>query len=217
MHRAPGLGTDAEGRPVFVGARAQMGDAAQKFVGMAFFLQGKAFRIGQAEDRDAFGPHFPFLALARRGHQFAAYGQGRAGIGFAQSRVGLGALVHNALHVGEAGAVVDLHKGKALGVAAGAHPAAEGDVVPRLFGVEGVNDECALHGIAPCGWISLGKNWRSVAFPRARLKSEEGAPGADFTGICRRAAVLCVLCAFCGYVFLGKPPFPPLGLFLKIV
>ena len=150
MHRAPGLGANAEGRPVFVGTRAQMGDAAQKFVSMALFLQGKARRIGQAEDSDAFGPHLPFLTLARRGRQLAAHGQGRAGIGFPQSGIGFSAFVHNALHVGEAGAVIDLHKGKALGVAAGTHPAAEGDVALRLFGVEGVDDECALHGIAPC-------------------------------------------------------------------
>ena len=137
---------------------------------MALFLKREGFRIGQAEDRHAFGPHFPCLALARRGHQLADHGQGRAGIGFAQSRVGLGTFVHNALHVGEAGAVVDLHKGKALGVAAGAHPAADGNGVLRLFGVEGVDDQGSLHGMAPCGWISLRKNLGSVAFPRARLK-----------------------------------------------
>ena len=64
VHGLPGLGTDAEGRAVFVGARAQVGDGAQKFIGVTFFLQRKGFSIGKAEHSNAVRPDFPLLALA---------------------------------------------------------------------------------------------------------------------------------------------------------
>lgn len=64
VYGLPGLGTDAEGRAVLVGARAHMSDGAQKFVGMTLFLQGKRFRISKAKYRNAVGAYFPLLTLA---------------------------------------------------------------------------------------------------------------------------------------------------------
>ena len=123
MHRLRGLGPDAEGRPVFVGAHAQMGDGAQEFVGMTFFLERIGFGIGQTENGHVRGADFPFLPLAGRFHQLAADGDAGSRIHPFQLVPCGRALVHDALDVAEAGTVVQFQKRKTLGVAPGADPA----------------------------------------------------------------------------------------------
>ena len=161
MHGARRFGADAEGRAVLVGAHAQVGDAAQELVGVALLLQGEGFGIGQAEHADALGTHFPLLSLAGGGHQLAGDGHGSAGVGIAQTFVGGGARIHDALHVGQAGTVVDLHEAEVLGIAAGADPAADGDLALRGLGGQGIDDKGALHDDSlcrkkvECVWIRL--------------------------------------------------------------
>ena len=114
VYRKRGVGTDAEGRAIFVGARTQVRDGTQKFVGVAFFLEGEAFRIGQTEHGHVFRPYLPFLPFARRFHQFALNFYRGSGIDSLQLFPCRGALVNDALKVGQAGAVIQLQKDEVL-------------------------------------------------------------------------------------------------------
>ncbi len=100
MHGPRCFGADAESRAVFIGAATQVGDGAQKFVGMTLFLQGVGFGIGLAKNRDGRGADFPLLALAPREHQFALYADGGAGGGIVQCLVSGSSCIHDALHIG---------------------------------------------------------------------------------------------------------------------
>jgi len=158
VHRVSGLGPDAKGRTVLVGARAQVGDTAQKFVGMAFFLQREGFRIGLAEHLYRGGAHLPALALARRNHQSAVHAHGRSRGGFAQALVRCRARIHNTLQIAATGAVIEFHKRKFPGVATGADPAADDHIFHRRFGVQHVHNQGTLHGGCP----HLLQNMRAV-------------------------------------------------------
>ena len=80
--------------------------------------------------------------------------------------MGGGARVNNALHVAEAGAVVDLHKGKFLGIAAGAYPAANGDGGLSLGRCEGVYYKGSLHGM----FLVMRQFADTVALSASQLK-----------------------------------------------
>ena len=71
--------TQTKSRAVLVGTGPQMGDSAQKFVGMTFFLKREALGIGRAENANLGGAQFPCLPLTRRGHQLAGDGEGSTG------------------------------------------------------------------------------------------------------------------------------------------
>ncbi len=145
VYRKRGLGTDAEGRAILVGTRAQMRDGTQKLVGMAFFLQGKGFGIGQTEHGHVFRPHFPFLPLARRFHQFALNFYRGSGIDSPQLFPCRGTLVNDALKIGKARTVVQLQKGEVFCIPAGAYPPADPDIRTGCIGRKGLADYGALH------------------------------------------------------------------------
>ena len=166
MHSLARFGTDAEGRAVLVGAGTQMRNCAQKFIRMAFFLQRESFGISQAENSNALCPDFPQLPLAGRSHKFARNADGGARGGLIKLRVGGGARVNNALHIAEAGAVVELHKRKFLGIAAGADPAADGDGGLRFGRGEGVYDKGSLHGM----FLVMRQFADTVALSASQLK-----------------------------------------------
>ena len=166
MHSLPRFGTDAEGRAIFVGAGTQVRNCAQKFIRMAFFLQRESFGISQTENSDALRPDFPQLPIAGRGHKLTRNADGCARGGLIQLLMGGGARVNNALQVAEAGAVVDLHKRKFLGIAAGADPAANGDGGLRFSCCEGVYDKGSLHGM----FLVMRQFADTVALSAAQLK-----------------------------------------------
>ena len=145
MHGKRRLGADAERRAVLVGARTQVRDGAEKFVGMTLLLKRIGGRIGQTEHRHGVGVNFPFLSLAGRLHEIAGHADGRAGVHAFEAVPGLRALVDNALQVLEAGAVVEFKKGKALGIAAGSHPSAHSHAVARPGGGQSFTYAGTLH------------------------------------------------------------------------
>ena len=140
------LGADAEYGSVLVGSRPQVGNGAQKFVGMAFFLQRKIFGVGQAVNLHVMRAHLPLLPFARRGYKFARHAHGSACGRIAEALMGRRTRVHDALHVGEAGTVVDFHKAEILGVAACAYPATQDYGGLGRCGVESVDNQGSLHG-----------------------------------------------------------------------
>ena len=113
---------------------------------MPLFLKGETLGIGQAEDRHLFGADFPFLPLARRLDQRAGNSHGRPGVHALKAGMGRRALIHNALHVGKAGTVVQFKEGEALGVAPGADPPADPDPLKGRCGMQNVNDRREGHG-----------------------------------------------------------------------
>ena len=144
------FGTDAEGRAVLVGTGAQVGDGAQEFVRMALLLEREGGRIGKAEHGHALGADFPLLALAEGFHEVAADAHGGAGVHAFEGGPGFGALINDDLQVLEAGAVVQFEEGEGLGIAAGTHPAADGDAIAGFKGSQGFADAGTLHKkIAP--------------------------------------------------------------------
>ena len=96
------LRADAEHGAVLVGARAQMRDGAQKFIGMALFLERIRRRIGKAEDLEGSGMHFPFLPLARRFHQRPADADGSSRVHALKILPGLRAFIYDALDIFQA-------------------------------------------------------------------------------------------------------------------
>ena len=96
-----------------VGARAQVGDAAQEFEAVAFLLQ-RVVAVGLAEHLDRAGLQLPVLLAPRRGDQVAGYRQAGAGAesGDALEVVQLRAGHH--LQRGEAAAVVELDEDNVL-------------------------------------------------------------------------------------------------------
>ena len=128
-----------------IGAGAEVGDFAEKFEGVAFFLEWVS-GIRFTEDFEFLGDDFPFLALTLRGDEFAADGDRCAGAGAGHGGVVGQGGVDDDLDALEAGAVVELDEGKGFGVAAGADPALEKDGVEGLRAGEGVFDERAIHG-----------------------------------------------------------------------
>ncbi|KAF5028307.1 hypothetical protein DSECCO2_660440 [anaerobic digester metagenome] len=135
---------------------------------MAFLLQRVVLGIGRAEQLQLSGPDLEALSLARRGHEFAGHGHGRARAEFRQQVVPLYAVVHHDLKVRQAGAVVDLQKRKALGVAAGADPAHDADRA-RAFAAR----ERRLDGGAPYAHASSFQ---------VKVKGQETAPEAMVPG-----------------------------------
>ena len=133
---------------------------------MALFLQGKGFGISQTEYSNALRPDFPQLPLAGRSHKLACNADSGTRGGLIKLLMGSCARVNNALHVAEAGAVVDLHKGKFLGIAAGTDPAANGDGGLSLGRCEGVYDEGSLHGM----FLVMRQFADTVALSAAQLK-----------------------------------------------
>ena len=128
-----------------IGARAEVGDFAEEFEGVAFFLE-RVGRIGFTENFEFLGDDFPFLALTLGGHEFAVDGDRGAGAGAGHGGVVGQGGVDDDLDAFQAGAIVQLDEGKGFGVAAGADPALEKDGVEGLGAGEGVFDERAIHG-----------------------------------------------------------------------
>ena len=145
VHGKSRLGTDAERRTVLVGARTQVRDGAQKFIGMTFFLEREGRRIGQTEHLHGIGMHLPLLPLAGGFHKIAGNADGRARIHAFQTVPGLRAFVDDALKVLEAGAVVEFKKGEPLGIAAGSYPSAHSDAAARAGGGQSFADADTLH------------------------------------------------------------------------
>ena len=126
-----------------VGAGAQVGDGAQEFGGMPFFLQGVAVRR-RADEADGGGLYFPFL-FAGAGDEFSLDADGGSGGHFADVFVAGNACVCDDLDGCEAGAVVEFDEGECLGVAPSAYPSFDEDVVHGRFRGERVFDEGASH------------------------------------------------------------------------
>ena len=120
----------ARDRTEQVGARSQVGDLAQEFERMRLGLDRIGFRIFDPADHfDRTGLQFETLALALRGDQFAAGNHGTAGreaqhfVGIVGEGVG-----RDHLDWIEAGTVAQVDEGQTgLGIATGAHPAADAD------------------------------------------------------------------------------------------
>ena len=111
-----------------VGAHTQMGDGAQKLQRATLLLQGVLTGAG-AQHGDGGGVDLHAVALA--GHQGALHLQAGAQR-HKGAHVGDNLLVQHDLQVLEAGAVVHLQERHVLGVAAGAHPAADGDLLTDI-------------------------------------------------------------------------------------
>ena len=151
------FGTDAESCAVLVGAGAQMGDGTQEFVGVALLLEREGRRVGKAEHSHGLGADFPLLALAEGFHEVAADAHGGAGVHTFKSGPGFGAFIDDDLKILEAGAVVEFEEGESLGIAAGTHPAADGDAIAGFKGSQSFADAGTLHRKSLQGGI-IGKS-----------------------------------------------------------
>ena len=148
--RAAYPGHSAQG----IGARAEVADGAKKFEAVALFLQRIGLGIGPADHLDRLGPNFHGLALGGRGHEFAADPQRAAGgqpfdlvLVVGQGRVG------EHLYAGQAGAVTDLKKGQATGIAAGAQPAADFDSGAHLLAAQDFGNSRRQHAALPAAMV----------------------------------------------------------------
>ncbi len=68
VHGEGGLRADPEKRAVLVGARPQVGDGAQKLVGVALLLQRVGLRVGGSHHPQRGGPDLPGLPCAGGSH-----------------------------------------------------------------------------------------------------------------------------------------------------
>ena len=124
-----------ESGPVFVCAGAQMGDRAQVFVRMTFFLKRIGFR-GHADYGDGRGLDFPSLAAALGGHQGPLDANGRARGQFTDLFVVGKACIRYDLDVAETRTVIDLDERKGFGIATRPNPALDQNVFMRLIAVD---------------------------------------------------------------------------------
>ena len=152
-HCVSDAGHGAEG----VGAGAQVGQLAQKFQGVPFFLEGVLLRVGAAELLDALGENFVALAPAQRFLERAGDADAATGAELSDQRlVGAGG-VDDYLEVGKGGAVVDLDEGDCAGGTDGFDPALDDEGVAGGVGqfimAEQVFDAGARlrswHGVPP--------------------------------------------------------------------
>ena len=150
-HCVADAGHGAEG----VGAGAQVGQLAQKFQGVPFFLEGVLLRVGAAELLDALGKNFVALAAAQGFLEGAGNADAATGAELSDQRlVGAGG-VDDYLEVGKGGAVVDLDEGDCAGGTDGFDPALddEGVISGQFFKAEQVFDAGARlrswHGVPP--------------------------------------------------------------------
>ena len=99
-----------------------------------FLLERIRFGVGPAVDDDLGGVDFGRLLFAAGGFHFAANGDAAAGRELLDFRFVVGEFrVGDDLDIGEAGAVVDFQKAEAaFGIAAGADPALQRDLLGRL-------------------------------------------------------------------------------------
>ena len=133
---------EAEDRIECAGPEAQMGLFPKELHGVSLHLDGVHLRVGVAEHFDARHIHLGRLARALTLHQDALGPDGRAG-GEPLEQGFLGALaVEDKLQVAQARSVID---GEELVVAEGAHPAADGDILPDVCRVEQFGNGVSLH------------------------------------------------------------------------
>ena len=133
---------EAEDRIECAGPEAQMGLFPKELHGVSLHLDGVHLRVGVAEHFDARHVHLGRLARALTLHQDALGPDGRAG-GEPLEQGFLGALaVEDKLQVAQARSVID---GEELVVAEGAHPAADGDILPDVCRVEQFGNGVSLH------------------------------------------------------------------------
>ena len=97
-----GFGTYAEGCAVLVRAGAQVGDAAQEFVGMALLLQGVRLCVGCAEKGQRLYTYLPLLALSGRLDQLTGDVHGGTRADGTDVRIGGNAFIHDGLYVRKA-------------------------------------------------------------------------------------------------------------------
>ena len=104
------FGADAEQGAVLVGARAEVGDGAQKLVRVTLFLQRVGIRVGAAQQPKGVGMYFPLLVLARRRHQGTLDLDRSAGGDRLQNHGGRRGGIDDDLQIPQARAVVEFQK-----------------------------------------------------------------------------------------------------------
>ena len=121
---------------------AQVGLLTEELHGVALHLDGVNLRVGVAEHLDAGHVHLGGLAGALALHQLAFSANGRTRCEPLEQGL-LGAIaVEDKLQVAQARPVID---GEELVVAEGAHPAADGDILPDECRVEQFGNGVSLH------------------------------------------------------------------------
>lgn len=124
---------------------SEVGDAAQKFRAMAFFL--KWVVVGDfAHEFQGSRLHFPSLTGGWRGDEFAPDFDGGTGEHFRDRYVARDACVGDDLQISEAGSVVEFEERKGFRVPAGPHPPGDVEVIGRLGALEHVFDQRS-HGL----------------------------------------------------------------------
>src|SRR5262249_52360849 len=117
--------------------------------GMAFLLERVSRWIGPAVDLDALSQHLGGLALGRRGADGAGDGDAAADRKLFDLRFIVGQRRFGEdLHVALAGAVVQLEEAEAtFGIAAGADPALQTDLLADGFDLAGLGDSNFFHDV----------------------------------------------------------------------
>jgi hypothetical protein len=121
-----------------------VGDGSEEFGAVAFFLEWEVIG-GFADEVDGGCMEFPFLALGWGWDEFAVDLDGGAGAHLGEVFAAGDADIGDDLEVSEAGSVVEFDEGECFGVAAGADPSGDVEVIAGFFAVEDVFDEGA-HG-----------------------------------------------------------------------
>ena len=135
-----------------------MGNASEKFVTVAFFLQRIAQRIGKAKDRNFTSMNFPLLFLAWRGHKGTSELQRRSILGLSKGLMGRCSLIHKTLHIAKTRTVIDFEERKTAAVSARSDPAANGHVITGGLGFFGIHNQCSIHAILLEGFCRIDEH-----------------------------------------------------------